>query len=120
MDEQKAESPPDTTTTQPDAEKVAALMKRLFAPVTNASRATRLSKALFGPMGRVWQRDGQCQIGEENGGALVYGAGTTWAEAFLDATADLPPDRISEILGSELRGMFSLDARQKARRAGLQ
>lgn len=90
------------------------LLERLFAPVTNSSRARRLAKALLGPSGRVWDRDGLCSVGEQTPeGPNVYGTGKTFAEAFVDATSGLAPQRIEELAGSELRALFTLDQRQR-------
>jgi hypothetical protein len=94
------------------------LMQRLFAPVTNISRAQRLAKALLGPLARVWNRDGEFQVGEQHldGTKVLYGAGVTLSAAFMDATSDLGPERIEELAYPELRALFSLDSRQAAAR----
>src|SRR5262245_42571368 len=72
--------------------------KVLFGVVTNYSRAKRLVAALVGPLGRVWQREGKFQVGEQGpDGNVVLGEGATFPEAFFEATKDLTVDDLMDL-----------------------
>ena len=118
MDSSSQSTPESITQTDVKAETETreALVARLYAPVTNASRAGRLARALLGPNGRVWNREGVCSVGEQGPeGQVIFGAGATFAAAFIDATADLTPKRLEALAGPELKAIHSLDSRRLRR-----
>ena len=92
-------------------------IKTLLGVVTNKSRAQRVAKCLCGPLGRVWERDGVFQVGEQRpDGNEVYGQGKTWEEAFLEATRELSLEEFADLAGREIRAIaITQNVRGRAR-----
>ena len=105
--QQPENSPPEMTREE--------ALQRLFRNVTNVSRAKRVARQLFGPASAVWRQDGLIAVGTQrpgSGAKEVYGRGSTFQEAFVDACRDLSTNEVRGAV-PELRALSSIDVRSR-------